>query len=272
MSSSSHNLNRQILEINYTEVNTFAELPAPGDNTGEIIAILSTTGSLFLFNLKRAGFYLSNGSVWTRLGELQPFFTTDKFVLSDNADNTKKLLVDLTTLSTATTRTLFMPDGDLKFIPAVASLSDTTNQKPTVITPVEISFDTNDLLVGITHSETVNPEDIIVDQDGVYVVAAQPQVERTSGGGAETFHMWFRVNDVDIPNSNVELKLTGVGESDVIPLAMPLVLNAGDKINVMMSVSTATNGIGLVAATPVGEPAIPSIILLITKGTVNVIN
>jgi len=113
MSASHHNLNQQVVEINYIEVNTFADLPAPGANTGEIIAVLTTTGSLFLFNLKRAGFYLSNGVVWTRLGQLQPFFTTDKFVLADNADNTKKMLVDLTGLTTGAVRKLIMPDFDV---------------------------------------------------------------------------------------------------------------------------------------------------------------
>lgn len=228
--------------------------------------------------------------------------------------------------------------------PFFAQLSDSTNQKPSVTTPVVIKFNTNDDIRGLTHGTSLATEDIIINFDGTYTVIAQPQIEKTMGGGTEFFHMWARigpddkggvtavsvanpsqistdaphglstgqtvdltdlnttpdingqqvvtvtgantftipvnvtvvtdgvgnwrrildVND-DLANSNVELKLTGATDSSVIPLIFTRDFAKGEKLNLMQSVETAGLGIGLVASTPAGEPAIPSIILVMNK-------
>ncbi len=228
--------------------------------------------------------------------------------------------------------------------PFFAQLSDSTNQKPSATTPVVITFDTNDDIRGITHGTSLATEDIIIDFDGTYTVIAQPQIEKTSGGGTEFFHMWARIgpddkggitavsvanpsqistdaphglstgqivdltglittpdingqhiitvtgastftipvdvtfvtdgignwrrildiND-DLVNSNVELMLTGAKDSSIIPLIFTRDFVKGEKLNLMQSVETAGLGIGLVASTPVGEPAIPSIIFTMNR-------
>jgi len=228
--------------------------------------------------------------------------------------------------------------------PFFLQASDSTNQKPTVTTPVAVTFDTNDDIRGISHSTSVAPEDIIIDFSGTYTFFIQPQVERTSGASAEEFHCWVRVgtddkggvtavsvanpsqittdaphglatgqtvdltnltttpdingqhvitvtgastftipvnvtvvtdgvgdwrrvldvND-DLTNSNVELRVSGSNDADVIPLIFTKDFVKGEKVNVMQSVSNSGNGIGLVAKTPAGEPAIPSIILAVNK-------
>ena len=67
----------------------------------------------------------------------------------------------------------------------------------------------------------------------------------------------------DVANSNVELNLLkSTSQSDVIPLFINIFLNEEDIIQFYQSVSNATKGRGLVAKTPAGEPAIPSIILV----------
>jgi len=228
--------------------------------------------------------------------------------------------------------------------PMFAQLSDATNQKPTTTSPTSITFDTNDDILGITHSTSTATEDIIITNPGTYTMFAQPQVEKTSGGGTESFHMWVRVgsddkdtiidvsianpsviltriahglttgqtvditnttitpdinsqhvitvtsdttytipvnvtavtdttgnwrrvldiND-DIANSNVSISLTGPSDTDVIPLIITRAFIAGEKINIMQSITATSLGIGLVVMNPSGEPRIPSIIFTINK-------
>ena len=227
-----------------------------------------------------------------------------------------------------------------------AQLSDSTDQKPTVTTPVAILFNTNDDIRGMIHSTSSAQEDIIIDISGTYTFFAQPQIERTSGSGFILFHVfarvgtddkggvssvsvanpsvittdaphglstgqtveisdvvttpdinaqhvitvispttfsipvdvtvvtdgggnWRRILDIndDATNSNAE-KVLGSGvavAADVLPLIMTKDYVKGEKINIMQSIDTTGEGAGLVAMTPSGEPAIPSIILAIIK-------
>ena len=46
------------------EVNTYADLPAPANHNGQIWIVKTTTGVVFV-NKKVAGFYISNGTIWT---------------------------------------------------------------------------------------------------------------------------------------------------------------------------------------------------------------
>ncbi len=114
---------KQIAEARYREVNAFADLPNATLFPGEIYVVKSPTGLMITLNLKRAGLYISDGSVWTRLGTLQDQFSTAKFVIYDDTDNTKKLVVDVTNIATGTTRTLIMPDADVDLADVNAMLS-----------------------------------------------------------------------------------------------------------------------------------------------------
>lgn len=142
-----------------------------------------------------------------------------------------------------------------------AELSDSTDQEfADPDTPFSIKFDTNDEISGITHSITVDSENIAIITTGVYTMFAQPQVA-TGAGGAGKFHMWLQKNTggefADIANTNIELVLASQ-EENVIPLATTFLLNAGDVIRLRASVSDVR--IKLHAQTPAGEPTIPSII------------
>ncbi|MCK5610040.1 hypothetical protein KAR91_49660 [Candidatus Pacearchaeota archaeon] len=142
-----------------------------------------------------------------------------------------------------------------------AQLSDSTDQTfAGTGTPQSITFNTNDGIVGITHSTTVDPENITIETNGTYVIIAQPQV--TAGAGASGyFHMWLQVDTgggfADIANSNIELTLAS-NDEDVIPLIAVLSLNKDDIVRLRSSVGHT--GIKLDAQTPAGEPAIPAII------------
>ena len=146
-----------------------------------------------------------------------------------------------------------------------AELSDSADQTFAVAgTHYSITFNTNNEIAGITHSTSVDPENITIITTGVYTIFAQPQV-KAAAGGAGTFHMWLQNNTgsgfVDIADTNIELSLASSKE-DVIPLATTFLLTAGDIIRLRVNVSD--NGISLDAQAaivgPPTEPAIPSII------------
>jgi hypothetical protein len=56
--------NKSVLGIIDGEVNTFADLPTASTHNGEIWLVKTTTGVVFI-NQKVAGFYTSNGTIWT---------------------------------------------------------------------------------------------------------------------------------------------------------------------------------------------------------------
>ena len=141
-----------------------------------------------------------------------------------------------------------------------AQLSDSTDQTfASEDTAYSITFDTNDEISGITHSE--GSENITIVTSGVYSIIAQPQVA-TGAGGAGYFHMWLEKDPDgegfdDVANSNIELTLASQ-EENVIPLIVVIDLTAGDIIRLQASVGDTA--IKLDAQTPPNEPAIPSII------------
>lgn len=154
-----------------------------------------------------------------------------------------------------------------------AQLSDKNDQNPSVTTPVAITLDTNDALQGITHSETVNPDEITINEDGVYTIIAQPQVGKTSGATAVTFDMFMQLDTgsgfADVARTNVKLVVKDFALTDVLVFAQGVDLNSGDKIRLMQRTSSTGVGMGLKAtAAEVGPPTIPatpSIIVTIFK-------
>ncbi len=110
-----------------------------------------------------------------------------------------------------------------------------------------------------------NKGDVIIKQPGIYLLIAGPQVGKVSGTTPRWLDFWVRVNDVDVPNSNVRVVVTDPQEKTVIPLNVVLPLNSGDILNIMMATETIDEGLGVEAITPSGEPTIPSIILTIVQ-------
>lgn len=93
------------------EANTFADLPAPiPGNDGDVYLVKTSTGSQLTFNLRRSGFYVSNGSAWSKLSNAQVLFTDDELTFKDDLDNTKQLGFQLDQISTSTRRTATWPD------------------------------------------------------------------------------------------------------------------------------------------------------------------
>ncbi len=147
-------------------------------------------------------------------------------------------------------------------IKAFAQLSCNQDQRPKKAkqaTP--ISLNVNDAITGIEHFTTKDNSIIKIKQSGLYFIIAAPQIGRKKGNISRYVDVWIRKNGEDVPNSNIRATLFHGTSKDVIVNQSMIPLTREDEIQVMMSVETGNEGLGLEAIKPKGEPTIPSIIL-----------
>jgi len=152
-----------------------------------------------------------------------------------------------------------------EFRKAFGQFSSGKTQTVDTLKPMEIKLDAQEDVAGGDHTMDFDKGDIKVKQSGMYLVIAGPQVGKKTGARNRWIDFWLRVNDVDVANSNIRRVLTDSQEKDVIPLNAVIPLNRGDTMNIMMAAETDTEGIGIEAIEPDGEPAIPSIIVTIVQ-------
>lgn len=133
--------------------------------------------------------------------------------------------------------------------------SDSTDQEPGVTTPVMVTMNTTDDINGILHSAGV----ITILSAGVYFVMAAGQTGMTQNANINC-HLWFRKNDVDVPDSNTRAHLTTTSDSIVLVTQNLIRFRVSDTLKVYQSINVLNKGGGLKHSTIVGEPDIPSII------------
>jgi len=148
---------------------------------------------------------------------------------------------------------------------AFGQFTSSHSQRINVLTPVEIILDAQEDIANGIHSIDFEKGDIIIKQSGIYFIIAAPQVGKIKGIRTRWVDFWLKINNIDLANSNVRRVLTDAQEKDVIPLNVVTPLNRGDTINIMMAAETESEGIGIEAIEPEGEPAIPSIIVTIVQ-------
>jgi len=148
---------------------------------------------------------------------------------------------------------------------AYGQFSSSKTQRPKILDPVEIEFDAQEDLAGGEHSIDFGKGNILIKQTGMYLLIAAPQIGKENGTQSRWIDFWVRVNNVDLPNSNIRRVLTDAHEKDVIVLQVATRLNKGDTVNIMMAVEAEGEGIGIEHIEPPGEPLIPSCILTIVQ-------
>ena len=144
---------------------------------------------------------------------------------------------------------------------AFGQFSTSKVQRPDSTDPVEIELTDQEDMFGGDHLIDFVQGDIEIKSSGMYLIIASPQIGKTGGDQARWIDFWLRVNNVDVPNSNVRAVIKDQCEKDVIVLQVLTRLNEGDTLNIMMSVEVTGEGLGIEAIQPPGEPLIPSIIL-----------
>jgi len=151
------------------------------------------------------------------------------------------------------------------FTPA-AQLSHTKSIVPQVTKPVYVIMDSNDYINGgITHSSTRNSDDVVVNQDGTYLIVAAGQVGKTSGNTTCNVDLWLSQNGEFVANSNTRASVNTVNDTIVLVSQAIMPLKANDTINTVMSVSAIGQGCGLINTAIPGEPNIPAIIFTIVR-------
>ena len=151
------------------------------------------------------------------------------------------------------------------FTPA-AQLSHTISIQPNVTKPIYVPMNANDYInAGITHSSTRNPDDVIVNQDGTYLIVAAGQVGKTSGSTTCNVDLWLSQNGEYVANSNTRASVNTANDTIVLVSQAIMPLKATDIINTVMSVSVSDQGCGLINTALPTEPNIPAIIFSIVR-------
>jgi hypothetical protein len=148
---------------------------------------------------------------------------------------------------------------------AFGQFSSSKTQRPSTIKSTEIELDAQEDVAGGVHSIDFDKGDIVIKQSGMYLVIAGPQIGKVRGTIPRWVDFWMRVNNIDVPNSNIRAVVMDPQEKTVVPMNAVFPLNRGDTLNIMMSTETIDEGLGIEAIEPDGEPTIPSIIVTLVQ-------
>jgi hypothetical protein len=139
---------------------------------------------------------------------------------------------------------------------------DTTSQIPAAInTPYAVTFDTTDVSNGVYIGSPTSR--VYVDERGIYNFLFSIQLDKTTGG-VGLIWIWPRINGVDVPNSNSQLRLQGNNNEQLATIGYFFELNAGDYVEIMYAVDDVTVQLTSFASSAF-YPAAPSIILTVSN-------
>ena len=148
---------------------------------------------------------------------------------------------------------------------AFGQFSSNKTQRIPTLNPMEFLLDAQADAGGGVHTIDFNKGDIIIRQSGMYLIIAGPQLGKVRGATPRWIDLWLRVNNIDVPNSNIRAVLIDPQEKTVGIMNSVLPLNRGDTVNIVMAAETIEEGMGLEAIAPDGEPTIPSIIVTVVQ-------
>lgn len=140
-----------------------------------------------------------------------------------------------------------------------ANLVDTTDQAiASAGTPQVVTFNTNVLLDDLSH--TVGGSIITINTGGVYNMIIAPQLGQ--GSGAAVVEFWLKKNNVDLPNSNVQVSIAA--NSEALPLLRWKERFVPTDIIEVVWASNSTNTLLDNITSSYGGPNIPSIMFGMT--------
>jgi len=189
------------------------------------------------------------------------------------------VIVDPTTAPThnvtGTEHTFPMGDGStflsdngtfatIPFLPN-ATLSSSVNQTAIgMLYTNNVTFNSNDQLVGITHSTASNTSQIWIQSAGAYLITFSAVA--MSSAPNKHIDIWFRKNGTDVARSNTHYELQLSGENLVTVTNIQQLL-AGEYIELVWASTDDANMklLATNAATTPTRPASPSVILTINK-------
>lgn len=131
-----------------------------------------------------------------------------------------------------------------------------------VDTAYAITYDAPPMSSGISLDGT-NPERIVFDEGGTYLLAFSAQMTSTSSSTVD-FYFWPRINGTDVTGSTIKAALHQNDATFVVSRSAIFQMNASDYLEVMWAVSS-TSGYLQAAAATAFAPSTPSTSLSITR-------
>lgn len=129
-------------------------------------------------------------------------------------------------------------------------------------TAYSITYDTPAMSSGISLDGT-NPERIVFEESGTYLLAFSAQITSTSSKTVE-FRFWPKINGTDVPGSTIRANLHQNNASIVVSRSAIFTMTAGDYLEVMWA-TDSTNGYLEASAATAYAPSAPSTSLSITR-------
>ena len=148
---------------------------------------------------------------------------------------------------------LFELDGQRKSLP-YAQFSSLVSQ-PGCLTARAVQLDNDDGSRRISFNNDI----IQFQESGIYFLMAAAQVGNLSAQSIGDVHLWMRLNQEDMANSNTIQTIVNK-DTGVLVCQTVVVLKAGDQLQLMFSTEVTTGVLGLVATKPPNEPWVPSMI------------
>jgi hypothetical protein len=146
----------------------------------------------------------------------------------------------------------------------------TTQVAALVDTPYAMQFDsvTFNNNVTIDNNLLLDPTRIAIGLGGVYNIQVSPQFSRTDTA-TTTVDVWLRKNEVDVPNTNRKLVITGTSSTSSNPQVFSFLVNAagGDYYEIMWA--TPDVNVEIIAlpvqTIPYALPETPSVLLSVNQ-------
>ena len=158
-------------------------------------------------------------------------------------------------------------DDVLAYDRAYGAWSDSTDQTGSISAGTAMTFNTQDVSDGITLS---GGSQFVVPSDGVYDLQFSAQFKNIDNAQHDV-NVWFRIDGVDVPNTNTQLtvpvrKSAGVFGFAVAAWNIMLDMNAGQYVQIMwLPTSLNVSMEHLPASATPAYPATPSVIATITQ-------
>jgi len=158
-------------------------------------------------------------------------------------------------------------DDVLAYDRAYGAWSDSTDQAGSISAGTAITFNTQDVSDGITLSGS---SQFVVPNNGIYNLQFSAQLKNIDNAQHDA-NIWFRVDGVDLANSNTQLTVPARKSAGVFGYAVAawnifLDLNAGQYVQLMwLPTSLNVSLENLPASVTPAYPATPSVILSIQQ-------
>jgi len=158
-------------------------------------------------------------------------------------------------------------DDVLAYDRAYGAWSDSTDQAGSISAGTAITFNTQDVSDGITLS---GGSQFVVPNDGIYNLQFSAQLKNIDNAQHDA-NIWFRVDGVDLANSNTQLTVPARKSASIFGYAVAawnifLDLNAGQYVQLMwLPTSLNVSLENLPASVSPAYPATPSVILSIQQ-------